>query len=61
MTRTSGVSGTSMRRVVDMGWKELARKAKIAAGVDEDRSVADEAAAELARQAKENKDKEEEK
>lgn len=42
-----------------MGWKELARKAKIAAGVDENTSVADEAAAELARQAKEKQDKEE--
>lgn len=44
-----------------MGWKEIKHKAKVAAGVDEDKSVADEAAAELARQAKENKDKEEEK
>jgi len=33
-----------------MGWKDVVHKAKVAAGVDEDKSVADEAAEELARQ-----------
>lgn len=42
-----------------MGWKAIVHKAKVKAGVDENTSVADEAAAELAKQAKEKQDKEE--
>jgi hypothetical protein len=38
-----------------MGWKDVVHKAKVAAGVDEDKSVADEAAEELAKQAKDDK------
>ena len=34
-----------------MGWKDAVHKAKVAAGVDEDKSVADEAAEELRREA----------
>lgn len=33
-----------------MGWKDVVHKAKVAAGVDEDKSVADEAAEELAKE-----------
>lgn len=36
-----------------MGWKDAVHKAKVAAGVDEDKSVADEAAEKLRRKAEE--------
>jgi hypothetical protein len=38
-----------------MGWKDVAHKVKVALGTDEDKTVADEAAEELAKEAKEEK------